>query len=441
MPSILIFLLFITSSFSATLEDGRSSCDTVGTAPEIVAPGTISLNDRYEFGITLSRDCNELFIGVDHGQWLSVEQYVREGDSWRHLQRIAGSEEARANDPYLTVDGSRLYFILERDNQRDIVYVEREGEIGWSEPVFEAPPVNGPENEFYISFERNGDLIFASYRDAAGQGDYNLYRARRQGDQYVEVVPFPRPINTKWYEADPFIDPDGEFLLFASNRRGGKGRGDIYVSFHLGNEQWSEPVPITSINTERHELCPYITADGSTLYYTSDQDIYRVDASIIETYRPDELPATDKKPLKVFLVRHAEKVDQSRDSDLSEAGYQRAESLADVLRSANIEHVHSSDYMRTRKTASPVAELFGVDVRLYDPRNLPAFAEQLKEEGGVHLVVGHSNTTPALTELFGGEPGEPIEEKNEYDRLYLVTIMADGSVSSTLLRFGEKFIE
>ena len=233
---VLLILAFFTPSVP---DQVASSCEAVGTTPERVAPGVISLNDRYEFGITLSHDCNELFIGIDHGQWLSVEQYVRDGDSWRHLQRIAGSEEARANDPYITADGSRLYFILERDNQRDIVYVERERENGWSEPIFEGPPVNGPENEFYISFEKNGDLIFASYRDAAGQGDYNLYRARREGDQYVEVVPFPRPINTKWYEADPFIDPDGEFLLFASNRRGGKGQGDIYVSFQQSNKQWT----------------------------------------------------------------------------------------------------------------------------------------------------------------------------------------------------------
>ena len=166
-----------------------------------------------------------------------------------------------------------------------------------------------------------------------------------------------------------------------------------------------------------------------------------MDASIIEAYRPEELAPTDQKPLKVFLVRHAEKVDQSRDPDLSEAGYKRAESLADVLRSSGIEHVYSSDYIRTRKTATPTAEMLGLEVRLYDPRNLPEFAEQLKEEGGIHLVVGHSNTTPALTELLGGEPGEPIEEKSEYDRFYVVTITADGGVSSTLLRFGEKFVD
>ena len=59
----------------------------------------------------------------------------------------------------------------------------------------------------------------------------------------------------------------------------------------------------------------------------------------------------------------------------------------------------------------------------------------------IAFVVGHSNTTPALTELLGGDPGGPIEEKNEYDRLYIVSMSAEGRVSSTLLRFGEKFIQ
>lgn len=150
-------------------------------------------------------------------------------------------------------------------------------------------------------------------------------------------------------------------------------------------------------------------------------------------------PAATYEPLQVFLVRHAEKADASRDPDLSPTGYERASDLAAVLGDAAIEHVHSSDYKRTRNTAAPVASLLGLEVELYDPRNLPDFAAQLKAAGGVHLVVGHSNTTPALTELLGGDPGAPIEEKTEYDRLYMVSIAADGSVRSSLLRFGNKY--
>jgi hypothetical protein len=52
-------------------------------------------------------------------------------------------------------------------------------------------------------------------------------------------------------------------------------------------------------------------------------------------------------------------------------------------------------------------------------------------------VVGHSNTTPAAVELLGGEPGAEIDEADEYDRLYILTIATSGEVSTVVLRYGE----
>jgi len=143
-----------------------------------------------------------------------------------------------------------------------------------------------------------------------------------------------------------------------------------------------------------------------------------------------------EKQLIVFLVRHAEKVDHSRDADLSEDGYLRAGELARTLADAGIEYIHSSDYIRTRETAKPVAHLFGLEVELYDPRDLDTLADQLKASGGRHLVLGHSNTTPAMVEILGGDPGSAIEEENEYDRLYILTINK-GEVETVLLRYGK----
>ena len=142
--------------------------------------------------------------------------------------------------------------------------------------------------------------------------------------------------------------------------------------------------------------------------------------------------------LQVYLVRHAEKVDQSKDPDLSEDGYFRAGELARTLADAKIEYVHSSDFIRTRNTAAPVAEFFGLEIELYDQNDLFAFSDSLKARGGRHLVVGHSTTTPNLVELLGGDPGYPIEELNEYDRLYILTIR-NGKVNTVLLRYGKPF--
>lgn len=141
-------------------------------------------------------------------------------------------------------------------------------------------------------------------------------------------------------------------------------------------------------------------------------------------------------PLVVFLVRHAEKVDASEDPELSSAGVERAAELARVLADAGVERIHSSDYARTRDTAAPVAAALGLEVELYDPRDLPALVERLSAAGGRHLVVGHSNTTPSAVELLGGEPGGEIEEKGEYDRLYIVTVGPDVHTETVLVRYG-----
>ena len=134
------------------------------------------------------------------------------------------------------------------------------------------------------------------------------------------------------------------------------------------------------------------------------------------------------------LVRHAEKVDDSRDPELSGTGRARAEVLAALLKDMQIDTIYSSDYIRTRETARPLAEARGLSIKLYDPRDLEALAIKLRAAEGRILVVGHSNTTPDLIGLIDGEPGTDIED-DEYDRLYIVVTGTGGPVTS-LLRFS-----
>ena len=145
----------------------------------------------------------------------------------------------------------------------------------------------------------------------------------------------------------------------------------------------------------------------------------------------------ERKPLVIFCVRHAEKVDASRDPALTPAGNTRARLLARTLIDARISAIHSSDYQRTRDTAAPLADKLNLKTQIYDPRALPDLVQLLKQKGGRHLVVGHSNTTPELVRLLGGMPGKAIVEATEFDRLYVVTIPANGTVQTVLLRYGK----
>jgi len=150
------------------------------------------------------------------------------------------------------------------------------------------------------------------------------------------------------------------------------------------------------------------------------------------------IPATGlsaEESSTIFLVRHAEKTEASEDPALSEAGELRSHELAGVLRDAGIQQIYSTDYTRSRDTAAPLAALLKLELELYDPRELADFAARLRSRGSRQLVVGHSNTTPELVALLGGDPGEEIDEYIEYDRLYIVTINAIG-VTSLLIRYG-----
>ena len=144
-------------------------------------------------------------------------------------------------------------------------------------------------------------------------------------------------------------------------------------------------------------------------------------------------------PVVVFLFRHAERAeDGTSDPPLSEAGRERAELVARILAEAGLTHVHTTDFRRTRGTGDPTASTLGLTMELYDPRDLTGFAERLRATPGRHLVLGHSNTTPALVEALGGDPAGPIDEM-EYDRAYVVVVLPSGAAGSAILRYGRRF--
>lgn len=140
-----------------------------------------------------------------------------------------------------------------------------------------------------------------------------------------------------------------------------------------------------------------------------------------------ETPAT----ATYYLLRHAEKADSSADPPLSPEGEERARGLVRTLSGVGVTHLHSTDYRRTRQTLGSLAELTGLEVEIYNPRDLTGFAARLREMDGVHVVVGHSNTTPELAELLGGDPG-PAMDESEYGRLYVLVRDAEGSITSEI---------
>jgi len=138
----------------------------------------------------------------------------------------------------------------------------------------------------------------------------------------------------------------------------------------------------------------------------------------------------------IFLVRHAEKADEPEDDPgLTPEGRERAHDVARLLVDAEVTHVHSSDFERTRHTGQPLADELGLSMNLYDHSDPGPFLDEVMATSGRHVIVGHSNTLPDLAERLGGEGYGEIVEAWEYNRLYILTPSPQG-METVLLRFG-----
>jgi broad specificity phosphatase PhoE len=123
----------------------------------------------------------------------------------------------------------------------------------------------------------------------------------------------------------------------------------------------------------------------------------------------------------IYVVRHAERADQSADSTLSPAGVARAAALARMLRDAGITHVFTSELRRTIETAAPLASAMHLTAQPLNGNDVAGLAEKLSALGAHDrvLVVGHSNTVPEILRALHVDTPITIAD-SEFDNLFIV---------------------
>ncbi len=132
------------------------------------------------------------------------------------------------------------------------------------------------------------------------------------------------------------------------------------------------------------------------------------------------LPTTQAADIQqLYLVRHAEKADLSKDPALSACGEAQAKALATLLQDVNMPRLYHSGYQRTQQTAAANLKA-GRQLQQYDAKDLPALAAQLRKSTANALVVGHSNTTPQLATLLS-QLAAPALQESDYGRVYQLT--------------------
>ncbi len=134
-----------------------------------------------------------------------------------------------------------------------------------------------------------------------------------------------------------------------------------------------------------------------------------------------------------YFIRHAEKVDNSQNPDLSEKGLKRAELWNNIFSEVDFDEIYSTDYKRTLQTASPTATTKKIEIKLYNPKTINIESFKKETLGKKVLIVGHSNTTTKFVkDIINKQSFSDIEDET-FGNLYIVTII-DGIISSQLLK-------
>ncbi|WP_417684432.1 SixA phosphatase family protein [Pseudidiomarina gelatinasegens] len=134
--------------------------------------------------------------------------------------------------------------------------------------------------------------------------------------------------------------------------------------------------------------------------------------------------------MTLFIVRHAEKVPDKPDPELSAQGQQRATNLAHLLQHVDLEHVYATKYQRAQQTAKPTAEMLNVAITTYAAGDSETLIKRVLEQQQNALIVGHSNTVPELVRLVGGSAVELSEQ--DYGDVFMLTVVNDDVITTRL---------
>lgn len=172
-----------------------------------------------------------------------------------------------------------------------------------------------------------------------------------------------------------------------------------------------------------------------TIYLTKTDTLL---IEIVDTIELTDFAAEDLS--MIFLSRHADDEGVGSNPILTEAGIERAQELGRLMKNSDLDHVYSSDYNRTKMTASTVADSTGLEVEIYDVFDINSIYETLlaQESGSRSLVIGHSNTTPDLINLL--LPGMELTKIDEevFDNLFLVVLAVPDNGQLIHYKYGDQ---
>lgn len=209
----------------------------------------------------------------------------------KYIQNLGSSINTTSNEyfPYVSNDQQLLFYTASQfDKVKKMPLNENLFYSHAAEDWQKGKPVNAlitsPKNEGMSTFTRDGITMIYTVCEQEGviANGCDLRKAIMQGDSVITIEELEGMVNSAFWETQASLSCDGNQLFFASNRKGGLGLTDIWVSQKLPDGNWGIAKNLgKNVNTSGYEEAPFITNDGKTLFFSStghlgmgEQDIF-----------------------------------------------------------------------------------------------------------------------------------------------------------------------
>jgi len=276
---------------------------------EIFMPGLITTNgrngnitflDQGKFCVFTTDETGTDFTYLKDGNW-TKPQHV----PWSYTQGLFDYTAGGDGRTFLW-QSTRLTHAADKVKDVNIWKSELNGTT-WADPSPLPKIVNHPDsNEIYPTADANGSIYYFCSDRQESQGS-DIYYNRMDKGEYQAAERLPWPINTNYSELDFIVAPDGSYLIFASDRPGGYGLCDNYITFRKADGSWTHPVNMGKrVNSYANDMRCFVTHDGRCFFFGStrttsiskgekfeselaikygDNDVYWIDAAIIPELR------------------------------------------------------------------------------------------------------------------------------------------------------------
>jgi len=262
-----------------------------GKIPEIFAPGFVS-TELEEFGCSFTPDGREFYFTRVFPDTLNPTRKTTIMESRMHEQGWTKpgpapfSSEYNEGEPNFSPGGDMVLYgrltINENGKHDPRVMISRRKGKGWSEPI---DLMHG----MFASMTSDSNIYYTDVSSGHSKGDLYRIRYSRSKDQQPEKL--RGGINSEQQDAHPFVTPAGDMLIFDSNRPGGLGDNDLYICFRQEDGSWGSPVNLgETVNTKEYDAIPYLSPDRKFLFFARKGDIYWVSAEFF-----DELKTNNRK--------------------------------------------------------------------------------------------------------------------------------------------------